>query len=67
MTNSINQGSRIRLIHTNDPYTKLENGSEGTVLSTRHDGFSNTISVEWDDGSSLSLIEGEDQWELVFP
>lgn len=64
---TITAGARIRLTHTTDPYTKLRDGSEGTVLSTRHDGFSNTISVRWDDGSTLSLIEGEDRWEVIMP
>lgn len=57
---------RVRLIHTSDPYTDLENGAMGTVVGQRKDPWGDTvISVKWDDGSSLSLIEGTDQYEII--
>ena len=57
-------GERIRLASTSDPYTRLRPGDEGTVLHTGHlDTSHGVIHVHWDSGSSLSLIEGEDQWE----
>jgi hypothetical protein len=59
MLNTEKRGTRIELVHTNDPYTKLRNGDRGTILYSRDDGFSESISVEWDDGSSLSLIPAE--------
>lgn len=60
-----NAGRRIELVSTNDPYTQLKTGSQGTVKWERFDGFSNTVSVEWDDGSSLSLVDGEDRYRYL--
>jgi|APGre2960657404_1045060.scaffolds.fasta_scaffold00892_6 hypothetical protein len=55
--------TRITLVSTNDPYTKLQRGSQGTLVRRSIDPWGDvTISVKWDDGSSLSLIAGEDVW-----
>jgi hypothetical protein len=54
---------RITLIRTNDPHTHLKSGDQGTLRRSRIDPFGDrVISVDWDSGSSLSLIEGEDSW-----
>jgi hypothetical protein len=54
-------GRRIRLIHTNDPYTELrENeGYEFDNLDTM------CLAIHWDTGSRLSLVKGIDRYELV--
>jgi Domain of unknown function (DUF4314) len=58
-------GTRVRLIHTADPYTQLKPGDEGTVTKFRRGGFgAYTLSVDWDNGSRLSLLE-LDTWEVV--
>ena len=55
--------TRITLIHTNDPYTDLRPGDQGILKSSRVDPWGDrVISVKWDSGSSLSLIEGQDHW-----
>lgn len=55
--------TRITLIHTSDPHTKLKSGDKGTLRSSRIDPFGDrVVSVNWDSGSTLSLIEGEDMW-----
>lgn len=57
---------RVRLIHTSDPYTDLESGAMGTVMGQHKDPWGDTvIQIKWDDGSSLSLIEGIDQYEII--
>jgi hypothetical protein len=57
---------RIRLVHTSDQYTKLKTGDMGTILSEIKDPWGDTVvSVKWDNGSSLSLISGIDQYEKV--
>lgn len=53
-------GDRIKLVHTDDPYTKLKPGDLGTV--TRVNGFGD-LDINWDTGSTLSMIAGEDSWE----
>lgn len=57
---------RIRLLSTTDPYTHLKSGDEGVVTGFHKDPWGDTVlSVKWDSGSSLSLIEGEDSYEVL--
>jgi len=55
-------GRRIRLVHTDDPYTNLQPGAEGTVEFVDDAG---TVHVKWDDGSTLGMISGVDEWTLL--
>lgn len=58
--------TRIRLINTTDQYTHLKKGDLGTVTGSAQDPYGETIVyVKWDNGSTLSLIEGEDEYEIV--
>ena len=52
-------GDRVRLITLNAPYADLPPGSEGTVM---HVDALGTLHVDWDCGSTLGLIPGEDRW-----
>ena len=61
MSDSI-EGARVQLIHTSDPYSKLEAGAEGTVELV--DGLG-TVHVAWDDGSTLGLIPGQDRYRML--
>lgn len=56
------KGDRVALIHTADPYTRLQPGTLGTVRLVDDAG---TIHVKWDDGSSLGMIPGEDRIRRV--
>lgn len=59
-------GDRVRLVYTDDPYTRLRPGVEGTVVRVVNRNDSTRISVDWDDGSKLSLSdEYGDRWEVV--
>lgn len=62
-------GRRVRLVRCTDPYTDLRPGDEGDVQFVNSydlgDGPQSTLCVKWDSGSSLSLVEGEDQWVLL--
>lgn len=53
---------RVELIHTADPYTRLEPGVQGTVTFVDSIG---TVFVDWDNGSRLGLVPGEDRWLVV--
>jgi hypothetical protein len=55
-------GKRVRLIRCTDPYTKLTTGDEGVVDYIDDMG---TVFVKWDNGSSLGLIHGEDEWNYL--
>ena len=54
-------GTRIRLIKMNDIQAPPV-GTEGTVTFVDDAG---TIHMHWDTGSSLGLISGEDEFEVV--
>ena len=52
------QGTRVELIKMNDPYnTRLVPGCQGTVRCVDDIG---TIHIEWDCGSRLGVVYGED-------
>lgn len=50
-------GTRIELVHMDDPYSKLKLGDQGTVWVVDDIG---TIFCNWDCGSSLGVVYGED-------
>jgi len=50
-------GTRVKLVHMNDPYSKLRPGDKGTVDFVDDTG---TIFCSWDRGSSLGVVYGED-------
>ena len=54
------EGQRLRLIATTDSYTHLTPSMEGTIMFVDDAG---TVHVDWDNGSTLGLIPGEDRWE----
>jgi hypothetical protein len=56
------KGKRIELISTTDPYTELRSGDQGTIDFVDDMG---TIHVNWDNGSQLGLVPGEDQFKLL--
>lgn len=61
------EGTRVELVFTSDPYTNLEPGDRGTVTSvTNPPGqMARKTWVEWDDGSTLAMITGEDILEKI--
>lgn len=48
------RGDRIALVHTTDPHTDLTEGDQGTVR--RYDANLAQLSVDWDGGSTLSML-----------
>lgn len=53
-------GKRIKLTHMEDP-DPIPDGATGTVTGV--DGWGH-INVLWDDGRKLSVIPGEDSFEI---
>ena len=59
-------GERIKLVQTSDPYTRVRKGDLGTITRDPYEnGGVTCIGVDWDNGSSISLVEGEDSWTTV--
>lgn len=56
------EGTRIEVVSLGDPYLKLPPGSRGTVSFVDEIG---TIHVNWDSGSLLGLINGQDRYKKV--
>ena len=46
-------GTRVELVHMDDPYTSLTTGDKGTV---KHVDDMGTIHISWDCGSSLGAV-----------
>lgn len=55
-------GTRIELRWMDDLYTKLKTGDKGTVRGVDDAG---QIMVDWDCGSTLSLIPGVDGFNII--
>ncbi|WP_026524736.1 DUF4314 domain-containing protein [Butyrivibrio sp. MB2005] len=56
------EGTRVELVHMDDPYTKIPEGTLGTVQVVDDTG---TIHVKWDNGSSLGIVYGEDSCRKI--
>lgn len=56
------QDTKIKCIHMNDDCHPVPDGALGTVQFVDDAG---TIHVGWDNGSSLGLVPGEDQFTKV--
>ena len=55
-------GTRIELISMDDPYTPVESGMMGTVVIVDGAG---TLHMKWDNGRTLGIVPGEDQFRVI--
>ena len=56
-------GARVELISMDDPYNvQLTPGATGSVVLVDDIG---TIHVQWDCGSSLGVVYGEDECKII--
>ena len=51
-------GTKVRLVHMNDPYIQIPVGTIGKVLYVDSLG---TIHTAWNNGSTLGVVFGEDE------
>lgn len=51
------QGTRVQLVHMDDPYTNIPPGTMGTVAAVDDIG---TIHIKWDNGCRLGAAYGVD-------
>ncbi|MGI0002491.1 MAG: DUF4314 domain-containing protein [Nitrososphaeraceae archaeon] len=62
-------GKRIELIRTDNPYTNLKSGDGGTVVDVselRDEDKPFKVWVLWDSGSRLTILEGHDDYRMVY-
>lgn len=55
-------GTRIELVHMDDPYSPIEPGMQGIVKNVDDCG---TIHSVWDNGRTLGVIPGEDVFKII--
>ena len=55
-------GTRIRLMHMNDPFAPVTSGTTGSVAYIDDAG---SIHMKWDNGRSLALIPDVDDFEVI--
>lgn len=55
-------GCRVQLVSMNDLYTRIDPGTQGTVIGVDDIG---TIHVSWDSGSTLGVVFGEDSCKKI--
>ncbi len=61
---TVQKGDRIRLLHMPEDPDPIMVGSTGTVTNVTT-GPLGQVSVDWDNGRSLSLVPGMDQFEVI--
>ncbi|WP_234984650.1 DUF4314 domain-containing protein [Pilibacter termitis] len=57
------EGTRVELISMSDPYAPPK-GTQGTVIGIDDIG---SLLVQWDNGSSLNVLYGEDMVRIIKP
>ena len=55
-------GTRIRLVHMDDPYAPIESGMTGTVAYVDDVGI---LHMKWDNGRSLGICPDADSFEVI--
>jgi len=60
-----NEGRRVELVYTNDPYTTLRPGDRGTYQMAIINRGLIQHCIKWDNGSNLMLIEGQDKFKFI--
>lgn len=56
------KGTRLQLISMSDPFAPIDSGTKGTVRCVDDMG---TIHMQWDNGRTLGLIYGEDNFRKI--
>jgi hypothetical protein len=57
------EGTRVELIHMDDPYAPVPAGTRGTVEFVDDIG---QIAMKWDNGRTLALIPSKDIFKKIF-
>jgi len=60
----VQKGDRVRMIHMPDDPDPIPAGSTGTVTRVTTGPLAQ-VSVDWDNGRSLNLVPGTDEFEVI--
>jgi hypothetical protein len=63
VSSKVEIGDRVRLLSLSDDWSDLKPGALGTVI---HIDDLGTVHVDWDSGSSLGLVPGQDSYEVLY-
>ena len=55
-------GTRLKLIHMDDPYSPISDGMTGTVVYVDDAG---TLRMKWDNGRTLGICPDVDSFEVI--
>lgn len=63
----VRKGDRIRLTHMGSDPDPMKPGEEGEVIGWNNGGDPrfHQLWVKWDSGRGLSLLPGQDRWEVI--
>jgi hypothetical protein len=61
----LNIGDKVILLHMQDLYRSVTPGTKGVVLAKNRVLGDDIYTVNWEDGSQLSLVSGVDMWDTV--
>ena len=64
LRNTFPPGIRVELIRMDDPYTKIPEGTQGTVINVDDIG---TIHISWDGYHCLGVVYGKDSCRVIDP
>jgi hypothetical protein len=64
-TGLLKKGTRVKLIHMNDEYSKLVPGDKGTIVGYNFTPWGADYLMKWDTGSTLNLVPKEDKFEVL--
>jgi len=62
-------GKRIEFMRSDNPYADLKPGEEGTVVDVSelpYEDMPFRILVQWDSGSRLPILEGRDDYRVIY-
>ena len=62
-------GKRVELIRINNPYADLKPGDRGTVVDVSelpYEDKPSKVWVLWDSNSRLTVLEGNDDYRMVY-
>lgn len=65
MNEPLQKGDRVKLHYMSNDPNPIEVGTEGECTGVSHTPVEKCYCMLWDNGRTLSLLEGTDTWEKI--